>query len=247
MKFSPSVAGYAVLVAACLACAQVDASVVVANTRVVFPASASEVTVRLSNEGRFPSLVQVWIDEGALEEPDAELDGPFSLAPALFRLDAGKQQSLRLFHDGREMPRDRESLFWLNVLDMPPKGGGGNILQISLRSRIKLFYRPQGLPGKAADAHAQLTWQVTQGAEGWVLQAHNPTPYHVNLGRLEAVRGGVAVKAEPGHVPPMGSAQFDFQQPPQRPGSLEEVRYDYLDDFGAARPGTFALRSAGNG
>ncbi|AIZ33223.1 molecular chaperone [Pseudomonas parafulva] len=247
MTFSRSVLVRVALLVACLASVQASASVVIATTRVIFTAGAPEVTVRVSNEGRQPSLVQAWVDEGGSEDAQGELQGPFSLAPALFRLDPAKQQSLRIFHDGREMPHDRESLYWLNVLDVPPKGGGTNSLQISLRSRIKLFYRPQGLSGKPAEAHEQVTWNLVRSTEGWALQANNPTPYHVNLGKLEAADANAVQAALAGHVPPYGKARFVLSQQPQRPASITEVRYEYLDDFGAARPASAALQRGHEG
>ncbi|MBC3423639.1 molecular chaperone [Pseudomonas sp. RW3S2] len=242
MKLSLSTLGCAALLAACFVCAPASASVVIATTRVIYPAESPEVTVRLSNEGRHPSLVQVWVDEGGPEDPEGELQGPFSLTPPLFRLDPGKRQSLRLFHDGRRMPEDRESLYWLNVLDVPPKGGGGNSLQISLRTRIKLFYRPQGLAGKAEQAHAQVTWRLVKDAQGWALQADNPTQYHVNLAVLEVARPDSTLAAEVGHIPPRDSARFALQVAPSGLGPVSEVRYQYLDDYGALQKATSVVQ-----
>lgn len=42
----------------------VSASVVLDATRVIYPEDKSEVTVRMTNEGEQPKLVQVWIDDG---------------------------------------------------------------------------------------------------------------------------------------------------------------------------------------
>ncbi|MFJ9993472.1 molecular chaperone [Pseudomonas putida] len=243
MKLSLSAMGWGSLLAAFLLCTQANASVVIATTRVVYPAESSEVTVRLSNEGRYPSLVQAWVDEGGPEDAEGELEGPFSVTPGLFRLDPGKRQSLRVLHDGRAMPADQESLHWLNVLDVPPKGGGDNSLQISLRTRIKLFYRPQGLVGKPADAHARLTWRLVREPQGWMLQADNPTPYHVNLAKLEAVQPGSALPASVGHVAPRGSARFALSSAPSRPEGVSQVRYQYLDDYGASREAVSLLQS----
>ncbi|PJI52023.1 molecular chaperone EcpD, partial [Methylobacterium radiotolerans] len=59
-------------------------------------------------------------------------------------------------HTGEPMPQDKESVFWLNVLEIPPKDKANqNLLQMAFRSRIKLFYRPAGLKGKAEDAPSQ--------------------------------------------------------------------------------------------
>lgn len=38
-----------------------------------------------------------------------------------------------------DLPVDRESVFWLNVKEIPKKSAEENVLQIAVRSRIKLF------------------------------------------------------------------------------------------------------------
>ncbi|WP_337158894.1 molecular chaperone [Pseudomonas putida] len=228
------------LLAVWLSCSEAGASVVISSTRVVYPADQTEITVKLSNEGRNPSLVQAWIDDGPAQLDAQTLQAPFSLVPSLFRLDPGKGQSLRLFHTGETMPEDRESLYWLNVLDVPPKGTG-NSLQVSLRSRIKLFYRPAKLPGNVAQAHQTLRWRVLRhGADG-VLQADNPSPYFVNLAKVQVHQANQVLDLEPGHIAPFSSTRFDA--PGLKVGGGIEVRYAYIDDYGAVheRPEAVSL------
>jgi chaperone protein EcpD len=98
------------------------ASVVISGTRVVYQAKEREVTVKLSNEGSSPALVQVWLDTGNPNATPDESDVPFTLTPPLFRLDPKKGQSLRLIYTQEPLPQDKESLFWLNVLEVPPRG-----------------------------------------------------------------------------------------------------------------------------
>lgn len=121
MRFFSNAVRCGWLLAVCLVSPPLAANVVIANTRVVFPADQSEVTVKLSNVGSTPSLVQAWVDDGRPQARVQDLQVPFDVMPAMFRLDAGKGQSLRLFHGGEAMPADRESLYWLNVLDVPPR------------------------------------------------------------------------------------------------------------------------------
>ncbi len=50
------------------------------------------------------------------------------------------------------LPKDRESVFWFNVLEVPPKPDAATVanqslLQLAFRTRIKLFYRPEALKG----------------------------------------------------------------------------------------------------
>ncbi|QGY26852.1 fimbria/pilus periplasmic chaperone [Escherichia coli] len=50
--------------------------------------------------------------------------------------------------------KDRESVFWFNVLELPPKPdaekvANQSLLQLAFRTRIKLFYRPEEIPAPA--------------------------------------------------------------------------------------------------
>lgn len=170
------------------------AGIVIGGTRIIYPAQSREVTVQLSNVGDGPALVQLWVDEGdAAQSPD-DSKAPFIVMPPISRVEAGSGQALRMFFSGSSLPTDRESLFWLNVLEIPPSPTADaprNYLQLAFRSRIKIFYRPQELPGTANDAPTVLRWQLD--ADGGV-QVRNPTPYHVTLTRIELRDSGASMR-----------------------------------------------------
>ncbi|WP_163540299.1 fimbrial biogenesis chaperone, partial [Klebsiella pneumoniae] len=69
-------------------------------------------------------------------------------------------QQLRIKKLPSSLPADRESVFFLNVLDIPPRPENlqnQNTVQLAIKSRIKLFYRPAALKGTLDDAVAKLT------------------------------------------------------------------------------------------
>ncbi len=238
----------AVMMSAGLALAMVaapaDASVVIAGTRVIYPGQEKEVTVQLSNEGQRPALVQAWLDEGDAAAAPETIDVPFTLAPAMFRLDPGKGQALRVLHTGSALRADRESLYWLNVLEVPPKSGvDANRLQLAVRTRIKLIYRPAGLAGKPADAAAAVRWEIVAGnGDGrHALKATNPTPYYVNLAGVALQTRAGQLSAGAGHVAPQATALFPLEVQQRSPITDGEVRYRALNDWGGAQEGRFAL------
>jgi len=166
----------------------VQASIVVATTRVVYPAEATDVTVRLTNQRATPALVEAWIEA---DHEDARV--PFAITPPLFRIEAGRGQALRLRRlPDAVFPTDRESLYWLNVLDVPPdvpQAEGGNVLKMAVRTRLKVFVRPSGLPGRADRAASRLTWSRV----GETLRIDNPTPFHVTVAHVR-ITGGERVR-----------------------------------------------------
>ncbi len=221
------------------------ASVVLNGTRVIYPEAEPEVTVRLTNDGDAPALVQAWIDDGNAAATPDQGDTPFTLAPPLFRLDPGNGQTLRIIHLQQPLPRDRESLFWLNVLEVPPVASGNgearNSLQFAFRSRIKLMFRPKGLPGDANRAPQEITWRFVRKEDGSdVLAIANPTPYHVTFTRIEATATGTAYRNDVATmVEPQATIELPMGDTPVVPGAPVEVRYTTLNDFGAAAEGIY--------
>jgi P pilus assembly chaperone PapD len=45
------------------------------------------------------------------------------------------------------LPQDKESLFWLNIKAIPSASQVDNTLQIAIKTRIKLIYRPATMKG----------------------------------------------------------------------------------------------------
>ncbi|WP_163083162.1 fimbrial biogenesis chaperone, partial [Acinetobacter baumannii] len=56
---------------------------------------------------------------------------PFVITPARSRLGGNKQQTLRILFQGEGLPSDRESVFRLNVQEIPQKSASANTLQIA--------------------------------------------------------------------------------------------------------------------
>ncbi|RDI97221.1 molecular chaperone [Dyella solisilvae] len=227
------------LVALCVCTATAQASVVIGGTRVVFPAKDGEVTVRLTNQGSKPALVESWIDSGDAQSTPDKVDVPFLVTPPLFRLEPNKDQSLRIVATPAQLPVDRESLFWLNVLEVPPKptsleGESKNTLQFAVRSRLKLFYRPPNLPGDPLKAPESLTWKAMSGGESIALEIRNPTPYYVTLTTITVNSGGAIYSADSGMISPLSTLRVAVKDMPHAPSSGASIDYTALNDYGAS-------------
>jgi chaperone protein EcpD len=229
------------------------ASVVINGTRLVYDAGDREVTVKLENVGDDPALVQVWLDTGNPKSLPDEVQVPFTLSPPLFRLDPKKGQSLRLIYTQDPLPQDRESLFWFNVLEVPPTATAPadaaerNVLRLAFRSRIKLFFRPSGLPGRADEAPAKISWKFVpkKEGEGYVLEATNPTPYHVTFTQVVAKAGGSTWSDDKGGmVDPEATQDYDVGHIASVPAAPLQVDYKFLNDYGAGVPGQYQPQPA---
>ncbi|URL58462.1 fimbria/pilus periplasmic chaperone [Luteibacter flocculans] len=218
------------------------ASVVMNSTRYVYAADAKEITVKVSNVGKLPALMQAWIDDGNNASTPEHIDVPFNLTPPISRLEAGKSQTLRVSYTGGVLPNDRESQFWINVLEVPPKpqdSGDTSKMQLAFRYRLKLFYRPKGLAGSADLAPEKLVWR--RGADG-VLGVDNPTPFYVTLNEARVSVAGDDIEIEPFAIAP--NAHVDVK--PAKPvptADRVEVHYRSINDYGGFVPHTKAIKS----
>lgn len=204
-----------------------SANIVITGTRVIYPAQEKEVTVQIDNLGDKPVLAQSWIDDGNPDITPEMAKAPFTLTPPVNRLNAGKGQMLRLMFTGADLPANKESIFWLNVLGIPALDKGKqHQLQMAFRSRIKIFYRPKGLTGEANKAGESIVWKRTkEGMEGY-----NPTPYFVSIAKINGDKEGNKSIAEGGMIPPGGRATFAASN-----NKINIIHPVYIDDYGGTR------------
>ena len=213
-----------------------QANVIITGTRVVYRQSDREVTVKLDNVGNLPALVQVWADRGDEKSSPTKADAPFLITPPISRIDPAKGQAIRLMFTGEKLPADRETVFWLNVLDVPPvpKTADTNYIQLAIRSRIKLFYRPSKLPGNPEEAAKGLKWSLLSQDKGFILRAENSSAYSVSMNYAAIEVGGQQYKTTGGMVLPFASADFPLPGLKTKPAinSNSSVKYETVNDYG---------------
>ena len=145
-----------IAVAAFLLCSTAaQAGIVMGGTRVIYQEGKREAAISVTNaDTHTPYLVQSWVENYA-ENDKSKV--PFIVTPPLFRLDPEQNNVLRINFIGASLPGDRESVFWLNVKSISPTPQGEvNKLQVNIKSKFKIFYRPNGLAGDPAKAWQQL-------------------------------------------------------------------------------------------
>lgn len=228
-----------------LAPLMVQAGVQIAGTRFIYPAAEREINVRLTNTANQPALVQAWLDAGnPSAQPGAE-KLPFVVLPPLIRVEANKGQTLRIVRVGGELPKDQESVFWINVLEVPPRAEGTadrNVMQLAFRTRLKLFYRPEGLQGKLQDGVDKLSWTVVRAGAGYALHTRNDSAFHISFARMELKAGGKSYSLESGGmVAPRATQDFPLKGL-NGPVSSGQVQVNWLDDFGASREQSYELK-----
>ncbi|WP_242487835.1 fimbrial biogenesis chaperone [Pseudomonas sp. TH31] len=176
----------------------------------------------MNPEKTTPYLIQSWVESTS---DAATQKAPFIITPPLFRLDAGQENVLRIIRSGGTFPENKESVFWVNIKSIPAtEKSDTNQLQISVKTRIKLFYRPLGLSGSASDAYKSLKFSRS----GNQLQVNNPTPYHVSFYRVSV---GKAEIENAGMVAPQSSLTWTIPA-----GATGVASWQSINDFGGISP-----------
>jgi len=226
MKAKRFAAGAAL--ACALAASASHASISLSTTRVIFDGKNKESSVVVSNDGT-DALLQAWLDP-LDDATDAQL--PFAITPPLAKVGAKQQQLLRVLYEGVGMPADRESAFWLSVQEIPQTARDNNVLQLAVRQRIKVFYRPVGLGGDPLKAATSLQWQLNQDAGKAMLRLSNPSLYHVTVVDAKLHAGNTdepVVDAK--MVAPGSTVTLPVNVPAGHTGT-PELRYEVINDFG---------------
>lgn len=216
-----------VAVACALAMSATHAAISLSATRVIFDGKNKEASVVVNNDGG-DALIQSWLD------PLDAVDGqslPFAVTPPLAKVPAKRQQLLRVLYEGVGVPIDRESAFWLNVQEIPQAAVGDTILQLAVRQRIKVFFRPSGLKGDPQQAPAGLQWRLDRESGKAVLHVQNHGLYHVTVVDAKwhsGNKGAPIIDAR--MIAPGGAASLPVKLPAS--AAAPELRYDIVNDFG---------------
>lgn len=211
------------------------AAMTITGTRVIFPGSEQEVTVRTTNKGDKPTLVQVWIDDGNSSADVNTMKVPFIVTPPVYRVEPGKGQSLRLIYNNMVLPQDRESVFWLNMLEIPPiyKGPAKDRLELAFRTRIKIFYRPKSLDKTTSNLGVKdLKWTVVKKEKK--VKVNNPTPFYYSFDTMTLFSGTQKVSIDAEMVSPFSSSEFTFSKNASAITNLTGGEFSLLNDYGAA-------------
>lgn len=154
-----------------------QAAISVDRTRIIMDSGSRSVSVTLSNDSKHsPFLAQSWVEDADGARTDALM-----ALPPLQRIDGGQKSQVRITQVRSmtdRLPKDRETLFWFNVRSIPPKPDATNVLQLTLQSQLKLFYRPAAIARGDNDQPEKKLVAERNGSE---LTLKNPTPYYISV------------------------------------------------------------------
>lgn len=201
-----------------------QAGVSLDRTRVIITEKEASSSANLSNTSPdIPFLAQSWVED----EHGKKITGPLIVLPPLQRINGGQKGIARVTKTAgiENLPKDRESLFYLNVREIPPKPDKPNTLQLAMQSRIKLFYRPAAvIPKNRSDVWQD---QVIFQKNGSQMTAQNPTPYYVTIIGLSKASGSKITRFPGIMIAPKSSQQFAITE-----AGVSDFSMMYVNDYG---------------
>ena len=202
-----------------------QASLVIKGTRVIYNADSKGATVEISNTDDFPNIMQAWIDTDPENKSPENAKAPFIITPAVARLDPKSSQTLRIIYTGDELPKDRESVFYLNVLQIPAQNSANasaNQLQFMLLSQIKLFYRP------------------SEGTD-WSIEAKNAGAYYASLSNAQLIAGGKEIPLQAEMLAPYSEQVWHPVKSSPLPAGKLMLKTWLINDYGGREEVTYEI------
>ncbi|MCU6678492.1 fimbrial biogenesis chaperone [Leclercia tamurae] len=216
-----SISQLSIILSLFLISAFASAGVQIGTTRIIFIEGKKEASVSLDNQDSTPYLIKSWA------ENDKIAGSHFMVTPPLFRLEGKQKNVVRIFKLDGALPADRESLFFFNTTAIPAstEDTSRNTLQIAVRTKLKLIFRPKALKDEMPVNYAgKLTWQKKNNA----ITVSNPSPYYINFMSVKVNNLPVELK-ETNYVAPFSSTTYELNNAKMGSGKIEWIA---INDFG---------------
>lgn len=199
------------------------------RTRLVFDGNEKVQSLTITNKNKqYPYLAQGWIEDAS----GKKVTSPLVVLPPVQRIEPDKKGQLRIesLVDIKSLPQDRESLFYFNLREIPPKSEKPNTLQLALQSKIKVFYRPEALIQTSSQlANNPFQEKITLIKQGNNAIVKNTTPYYITVIGIKSA----AQKNIPAGFNTMMVAPFSEQNTNITWNELSSTaNVTYINDFG---------------
>lgn len=208
------------------------------RTRVVFDGSQKSVSLNIANKNKqLPYLAQGWIENSEKKK----ITTPFVVLPPVQRIEPDKASQIRIeaLPEAKNLPQDRESIFYFNLREIPPKSDKPNVLQLALQSKIKMFYRPAAIVDQGHGTIPAQKLVMTKQGESVILK--NPTPFYITIVNAASSKPALSKgNMEAAMIPPFGETKLDLKA--SALGSKPVLTY--INDYGG-RP-DLAFQCQGN-
>lgn len=197
------------------------------RTRIIYHGENNGTSVTIVNKDDSSAfLAQTWIET----VDGKKLEHSLVALPFLQKINSGQKKQIKISHlDGQNMlPNDKETLLYFNLLGIPPQSKEKNVVQFTIQSKLKLFYRPKGLSYTKKvgnDFQQDLVIEKT----GQQVTLINPTPYNIIVVNINN-----SVEKDNNFnetiVPPLSRSTVNVNS-----SVKNNVMLGYIDDYGSLK------------
>lgn len=194
-------------------------------TRVIYNGTDAAATLNLKNNASQPYMIQTWLESNHKNDQQSKL--PMVVVPPLMRIDPGKESVLRFIYSGQGLPLNQESLFWINIQEIPPKPEQENTLQLAIHSKMKLFFRPKQVKERLEDAVKTAVWFK----DGTQLKLKNSSALYITIGVVKLNGSDKAISELATDMVPPGETITVLNTMPM---NTQRLSFTYINDYGGA-------------
>ncbi|WP_340621625.1 fimbria/pilus periplasmic chaperone [Xenorhabdus siamensis] len=192
MKLKKILMMAAITVTSLMSVHQTMAAIALDRTRIIFNGNEKSVSLNIENQHLdLPHLAQAWLED----DKGNKINSPLVVIPPVQRVEAGAKSQIKIqtLPAVTQLPQDRESVFYFNVREIPPRSEKPNVLQIALQTKIKLFYRPEAIIARRIDHDNPWQEKLTLSRQGNQYVVNNPTPYYITISEASNKVNGKSV------------------------------------------------------
>ena len=194
------------------------------RTRIIMNESDKGEALKLTNQSKnLPYLAQTWI-----EDTKGNKSRDFIVTvPPMVRLNPSEQIQIRMISQEKiaQLPNDRETLFYFNVREIPPKTDKKNVMQVTMQHALKLFWRPKAIELEDDGVMTYEKVEIIRRNDGSI-RFNNKMPYHVTLGYIGTNGVTMLPQTQSLMVLPFSHADTQFKNVPST------FQVGYINDFG---------------
>ncbi|PHX03498.1 fimbria/pilus periplasmic chaperone [Vibrio splendidus] len=154
------------------------AAFILDGTRFIYDEEKENISIDITNQSKFMYGSQVWVEN--ISSPKSDVS--FIPMPSFSKINGGDSQVVRIARVSNDQPKNRESIYWLNIQEIPSANKNpNNSMVIAIHTKVKLIYRPDVLRNGRKDAELKMRLIDENG----VTFLENTTPYYFSISSLK--------------------------------------------------------------
>ncbi|MCW2257566.1 P pilus assembly chaperone PapD [Providencia alcalifaciens] len=214
----------------------IKAGIIASSTRIIFYDRDIKNTLVIANTNDYPILSQFWVDDGENDSSPDQQMYPFVAVPAVLKLDPAEMSNLNIIYNNEELPKDRESVFWLNMYEIPSvkldKTVDKTKLLMSMNTQMKIFYRPTHLKDQLMKKNSELSFYLSKNRNSII--CNNRSPFYISFSNLSVLTNGVSVQVEKQidmMIPPFSTKEYHIDKSTNFNGN-SQIEANIINDDG---------------